>query len=74
VPFVGFETHRRGRSRGSWRFNGNIAGVAIDRACTVRQSENKIEGPCKNQIGKVLLHGEVGQVRHLEIRGTLRRH
>jgi hypothetical protein len=53
------ETHRRGRTRGSWRFTGNIAGDAIDRAYTVRQTENKIEGPCKNQIGEVVLHGEV---------------
>jgi hypothetical protein len=44
---------------GSWRLTGNIAGVAIDRACTIHQTENKIEGPCKNQVGEVVLHGEV---------------
>ena len=43
---------------GSWRLTGLIAEVPIDRLCTIRQTGNKIEGPCKNQAGEVMLRGE----------------
>jgi hypothetical protein len=44
---------------GIWRLTGRIADVAIDRVCTIEQTEGKIQGPCKNQAGETALSGEV---------------
>jgi len=44
---------------GAWHLTGAIANVNIDRVWTIRQSDNKIEGPCKNQMGETALSGEV---------------
>jgi hypothetical protein len=44
---------------GVWRLTGTVADVAIDRVCTIRQTESKIEGQCKNQASTTALTGEV---------------
>lgn len=44
---------------GTWRLTGRIADVNIDRVCTIRQTESRIEGACKNQTGETVLSGEV---------------
>jgi hypothetical protein len=44
---------------GIWQLTGRIADVAIDRVCTIQRTENKIQGPCKNQVGETVLSGEV---------------
>lgn len=44
---------------GTWRLAGRVADVDIDRVCTIRQVDNKIQGPCRNQSGETILRGEV---------------
>lgn len=44
---------------GTWRLTGRIADVNIDRVCTIRQTESRIQGACKNQTGETVLTGEV---------------
>jgi hypothetical protein len=44
---------------GTWRLTGRIADVNVDRVCTLRQTESRIEGACKNQTGETVLSGEV---------------
>ena len=70
---------------GAWHLAGTIANVNIDRVCTIRQTGDKIEGPCKNQMGETALSGEVkgtdvswkydanfqGTTVHLVFKGTL---
>jgi uncharacterized lipoprotein YmbA len=44
---------------GTWRLTGRVADVNIDRVCTIRQTESRIQGACKNQSGETVLSGEV---------------
>jgi hypothetical protein len=44
---------------GAWKLVGDIAGVHIDRVCTIKQAGNKIAGSCKNQTNELALTGEV---------------
>ncbi|HEV3197966.1 MAG TPA: hypothetical protein VGZ73_08665 [Bryobacteraceae bacterium] len=44
---------------GAWRLEGDIAGVHIDRVCTIKQADNKLSGGCKNQTNELALTGEV---------------
>jgi hypothetical protein len=44
---------------GTWRLTGKIADVTINRVCTIQQTDNRIQGPCKNQMGETTLIGEV---------------
>jgi hypothetical protein len=43
---------------GNWRLTGQIADVAIDRACVIQQAGDKIQGVCKNSAGEVALSGQ----------------
>ncbi len=44
---------------GTWKLEGDIAGVHISRVCTFKQSENKLTGSCKNQANDLPLTGSV---------------
>jgi len=44
---------------GAWKLEGDIAGVHINRVCTIKQAENKLTGGCKNQTNELALTGEV---------------
>ena len=44
---------------GAWKLEGDIAGVHINRVCTIKQADNKITGGCKNQTNELALTGEV---------------
>ena len=44
---------------GTWRLTGKVADVTINRVCTIQQTDNRIQGPCNNQMGETTLTGEV---------------
>ena len=44
---------------GSWKLDGHIEGVRINRICTLQQSGQKLDGKCKNATDEVVLAGEV---------------
>jgi hypothetical protein len=44
---------------GTWKLDGNIANVHVDRICTITQVANKLTGHCKNPTSDVALTGEV---------------
>jgi hypothetical protein len=44
---------------GTWKLEGDIAGVHINRTCTIKQAETKISGSCKSQMNDLALAGEV---------------
>jgi hypothetical protein len=44
---------------GTWKLEGDIAGVHINRTCTIKQESTKISGSCKNQMNDLPLAGEV---------------
>jgi len=46
---------------GAWKLEGDVAGVHINRVCTIKQAANKITGACKNQTNEVPLTGEVNE-------------
>jgi hypothetical protein len=44
---------------GAWKVEGDIAGVHINRVCTIKQADTKLTGGCKNQTNELALTGEV---------------
>ena len=44
---------------GTWKLEGNIADVRINRVCTIKQAGAKLTGACKNQMNELPLTGEV---------------
>jgi hypothetical protein len=44
---------------GAWKLEGDIAGVHINRVCTIKQADTKISGACKNPTNELALSGEV---------------
>ena len=44
---------------GTWKLEGEVAGVQISRMCALKQAEKKITGTCKGAMGEVTLAGEV---------------
>lgn len=44
---------------GTWKLEGDIANVHVDRICTIKQVANKLTGNCKNPTSDVGLTGAV---------------
>jgi len=44
---------------GTWKLTGEIDGIAISRVCTLKQTDSKLTGTCKNDTNEVALTGEV---------------
>jgi len=44
---------------GTWKLEGDVAGMHIDRTCAIKQADNKLSGSCKNQASEATLTGAV---------------